>query len=200
MSVIVIRHGKVDMRWPCWCNAEEFDDACRRYEEADILPIPAEEKGAVIKKKEIVAEKKGAAIGKIYVSTQSRSLKTAKALFGEREYIQMSSLCEVPLRSFAELRIRLPLWLWNAAGRLQWCFGSRRQAESRGDTVERAKAAVRQIIKEEDCIVVSHGFFMRTFLEQLKKAGYVLEGDCAFGFDNLHMVRAEKRQSEKGCR
>lgn len=200
MSITVIRHGKVDMCWPRWCNAEEFDNACRRYEEADILPISAEEKEAVIKKNEIVTEKKEAVIGKIYVSTQRRSLKTAKALFGEWEYIQMSCLCEVPLRSFAKLRICLPLWLWNMAGRLQWCFGSRRQAESRGDTVERAETAVRQIIKEEDCIIVSHGFFMRTFLKQLKKAGYVLEGDRAFGFDNLHMVRAEKQQSEDGIK
>lgn len=63
LSITVIRHGKVDMCWPRWCNAEEFDSACRRYEEADILPIHAE-------KKEIVTKK-------VYVSTQRRSLKAA---------------------------------------------------------------------------------------------------------------------------
>ncbi|MDE5932823.1 MAG: histidine phosphatase family protein [Lachnospiraceae bacterium] len=111
----------------------------------------------------------------------------------ERAYIQMSGLCEVPLRSFAKLRFRLPLWVWNVAGRLQWFLGSRRQTESRSDTVKRAKEAIRQFAEEDDCVVVTHGFFMKTFLGQMKKAGYVLEGDRALGFDNLHMVRAHRR-------
>lgn len=179
MSIIVIRHGKVDMRWPRWCNAEEFGNACRLYDEADIMPIHAETKEHVT--------------GKVYISTQGRSLKTAEALLGAREYTQMSGLCEVPLRSFARLRFRLPLWVWNVAGRLQWYFGSERQEESRSDTIRRAGAVIEQIEKEEECVVVTHGFFMKTFLGQLKKAGYALEGDRAFGFDNLHMVRAEKR-------
>lgn len=108
MGITVIRHGKVDMRWPRRCNAEEFDNACRRYEKADILQVHAEKKAA--------AAGEPAVTGKIYVSTQHRSLKTAKALFGEQEYIQMSGLCEVPLRSFAELGFRLPLWsgMWRA--------------------------------------------------------------------------------------
>ncbi len=187
MGITVIRHGKVDMRWPRRCNAEEFDNACRRYEKADILQVHAEKKAA--------AAGEPAVMGKIYVSTQHRSLKTAKALFGEQEYIQMSGLCEVPLRSFAELGFRLPLWVWNVAGRLQWDFGSRRQAESRGDTIKRAKAAVRLLAEEKDCVVVTHGFFMKIFLRELENAGYVLKGNRAFGFDNLNMVRAEKRQN-----
>ncbi|MBD5457316.1 MAG: histidine phosphatase family protein [Lachnospiraceae bacterium] len=178
MSITVIRHGKVDMRWPRWCNAEEFDKACRQYDEADIMPIHAEKKENVT--------------GKVYVSTQRRSLKTAEALFGSREYIQMSGLCEVTLRSFAGLRFRLPLWAWNVAGRLQWYFGSERQEESRSDTIRRAEAVTWQIEKEEECVVVTHGFFMKILLGRLKKAGYVLEGDRTLGFDNLHMVRAEK--------
>lgn len=183
MGITVIRHGKVDMRWPRRCDAEEFDKACVRYDKADIVPLHVEKKEHVT--------------GKVYVSTQSRSLKTAEALFGAREYIQMSGLCEVPLRSFVSLRFRLPLWVWNVAGRLQWYFGGGRQPECRSDTIKRAEAVIRQIAKEEECVVVTHGFFMKTFLGQLKKAGYVLEGDRAFGFDNLHMVRAEKRQKEK---
>ncbi|MDE7341493.1 MAG: histidine phosphatase family protein [Lachnospiraceae bacterium] len=188
MNITVIRHGKVDMRWPRWCNAEEFDNACLQYEEADILPVHAEKKAA--------AAGEPVVTGKIYVSTQHRSLKTAKALFGEQEYIQMSGLCEVPLRSFTKLGFRLPLWVWNMVGRLQWYFGSRRQTESRSDTVKRAKAAVRYLAEEKDCVVVTHGFFMKTFLRELEKAGYVLKGNRAFGFENLHMVRAEKRQNE----
>lgn len=180
MSIIVIRHGKVDMRWPRWCSAEEFDNACRQYEEADILPIPVGQKETVM--------------GKIYVSTQARSLKTAKALFGDREYIQTGSICEVPLRSFAKVSFRLPLWVFYAAGRLQWYFGCGRQEEGRAGTVRRAKEAVGRAAREEDCVVVTHGFFMKVFLRQLKKAGYALEGDRAFGFDNLYMVRAERKQ------
>jgi len=117
LSITAIRHGKVNMRWPHRCNAEEFDRVCRQYDKADIMPIHTEKKENVT--------------GKVYISTQSRS-----------------------------------------------------------DTVKRAKEVIRQIEKEEECVVVTHGFFMKTFLGQLKKAGYVLEGDRAFGFHNLQVVRA----------
>ncbi len=36
---------------------------------------------------------------------------------------------------------------------------------------------------------------MKIFLRELENAGYVLKGNRAFGFDNLNMVRAEKRQN-----
>lgn len=46
---------------------------------------------------------------------------------------------EVPLRSFMDTEKRLPLWMWNILGRVQWYIGSSRQLEKRNSTIQRAK-------------------------------------------------------------
>lgn len=179
MKIMIIRHGKVDMKWPKKCSSRDFDKACAKYDRSDLERsniTPIEEQTA-----------------KIYVSILSRSVNTAKILFPNKEYYEMSEIGEVPLKSFMDTEKRLPLWIWNVLGRVQWYIGSARQLEVRKQTIQRAIKVIDLCEKEKkDCILVTHGFFMKTLLKFLKKRGYSLFGNRKLKIKNLQMIYAEK--------
>lgn len=179
MKIIIIRHGKVNMKWPGKCSSTEFDSACAGYDLCDIEDVG----GALSEVK----------TDKVYVSKLSRSINTAKGLFPDREYHEMPELGEVPLKSYKDTTKKLPLWVWNVLGRLQWFAGSPRQLESREDTMLRANKVI-EICEQEnsDCVLVTHGFFMKALLKALKKRGYRLFGNKGIKVENLQMIWAEK--------
>lgn len=37
MKFYIIRHAKVNMRWPKKCTSDEFNQACKKYDGADIV-------------------------------------------------------------------------------------------------------------------------------------------------------------------
>ena len=82
---------------------------------------------------------------------------------------------EVPLRSSFDTKREMPLWFWNSSGRLQWFFNSKRQPEGRKQTIERARRFVELICNNnDDCAVVTHGFFMHTLIQEIPKAGFIM--------------------------
>jgi broad specificity phosphatase PhoE len=181
MKITIIRHGKVNIKWPKKCNSTIFDKACKEYDLADIESVDGFHIDIDCKK--------------IYVSNFPRSLKTAQALFPRKNYIEMDNIGEVPLRSFLDLNVQLPLWIWNVMGRLQWYLNSSRQNESRHDTTKRADKVICELEKKNvDCVLVTHGFFMNTLINRLKKQGYSVNGQKLLRFSNLQMVTAEKKE------
>lgn len=159
MNVVVIRHGKVDYKWRKWSTSEQFDTDCKDYNEAFIIPFSVE-----IPKQESE---------KIYISSLSRSRETAIQIFGKKNFITTKLIVEVPLHSSVVSKVKLPLLFWNISGRLQWLFNNQRQQERRKDTVYRAEQFIKILLQnEEDCTVVTHGFFMRTLIACLKKKGF----------------------------
>lgn len=178
MKVILIRHGKVNMRWQKRYTSEAYDQACRRYDLSSILPVHGQ-------RKDICQET-------IYVSTLPRSRQTAEQLFGEQTFTESRLLNEVPLRSFCDCKLALPLWLWNVGGRLQWLWSDRRQKEGRAATVSRARRLVSSLLhKNRDCILVTHGFYMRVLVKELKKQGFKIEKSQK-GYENLAQIIATK--------
>lgn len=181
MRIAIIRHGKVNMKWPKKCSSAEFDKACSEYDFCDIEavnPVSIENQAE-----------------KIYVSQLSRSINTARGLFPDREYCEMPELGEVPLKSFKDTDKNLPLWVWNVCGRVQWFIGNHRQLEGRADTIRRANNVI-DICEQEnvDCVLVTHGFFMKTLLKVLQKRGYKLFGNKRIKVENLQMIWAEKQE------
>ncbi len=159
MRVVVIRHGKVLHEWKKWCTSAEFDEECKQYDQA---PIDVASVDVGVNDAQCV-----------YISTLDRTLQTAKGIFGEAEFKITSTLNEVPLRSGFDTTVRMPLWFWNVLGRLQWLAGSKRQPENRKKTANRADQFVNIIINyNEDCAIVTHGFFMHTLIRKMKKAGF----------------------------
>ena len=158
MTVTIIRHGKVIHTWKKSCTSAEFDQECSLYNSAPI---------------EKMAPYSGNAVQKIYISTMDRAYQTAKELFGDREFIRCELIGEVPLGSSRDTNKKLPLWYWNVTGRLQWLIGSKRQQESREQTMDRAERFAQQIIESnEDCAIVTHGFFMHTLIGVMKRYGF----------------------------
>ena len=159
MKVVIMRHGKVHHNWKRWCTSAEYDEQCRQYDEA-----PLEEKFMVMQ---------GNSANPVYISTLKRSEETAKQLFGNVNFVRSKFIHEVPLKSAFDTGIKLPLWFWNIAGRVQWYFGSKRQDETRVDTSKRAEHFVRELIdKNQECAVVTHKFFMLSLIPMLEKLGF----------------------------
>ncbi|WP_417448594.1 histidine phosphatase family protein [Hominibacterium faecale] len=64
------------------------------------------------------------------------------------------------------------------------------QKESRKETLDRAEKFVEMIVeKEEDCVIVTHGFFMHTLIDCMKKQDFQIShtrsgysnGECVIG-------------------
>ena len=158
MEVTIIRHGKVKHTWKKYCSSEEFDEECRIY---DIAPIEEMAKAAICD------------ASKIYISTLDRSYQTAKKMYGEGAFFRTKLINEVPLKSAFDTKLKLPTWFWNISGRLQWLINSSRQPESRSQTVERTERFTRGVVeRNEDCVLVTHGFFMHTLISVMKQRGF----------------------------
>ncbi|WP_051209460.1 histidine phosphatase family protein [Butyrivibrio sp. WCD3002] len=110
---------------------------------------------------------------RVYVSELDRSLETARLIFGDRDFYRTGLINEVPLRSAFNTKRRLPTLFWYMFGRLQWFWNSKRQPETRRETLRRASEFVRVISEfDEDIAIVTHGFFMHTLILQMKQVGY----------------------------
>ena len=106
----------------------------------------------------------------------------------------MPEIGEVPLKSFIDTEKRFPLWIWNILGRVQWYIGSSRQIEKRNSTIQRANKVIDLCESQnEDCILVTHGFFMKTLIKVLKNRRYHLLGNNQFVIKNLQLICAEKK-------
>ena len=180
MKVAIIRHGEVDYRWSRRCTSAEFDKECSEYDKAPI--------------KDTSYKTPPVECRKVYISTLPRSLETALKIFGDRNFIATELISEVPLRSGFDTEKKLPLWFWNITGRMQWVFNVSRQAESRRRTKNRARKFVKMLCRaDEDCAVVTHGFYMHTLLGEMKKAGFRTDRTHAV-YKNGECVIAEKKK------
>lgn len=178
MRVIVIRHGKVDFQWKKWSTSEQFNKDCQMYDESPIFPLLSD----VIR---INYED-------IYISNLQRSRDTAKQLFGERDFIPTKLLDEVPLCAGVISNKKLPLIFWNISARLQWFFNIHSQKECREETVYRAEQFIEMIAeKKNDCIIITHGFFMHTLLSQMKKHAFKIS-HTRLSYSNGEFVIAER--------
>ena len=178
MKVVVIRHAEVDFCWNRRCTSAGFDADCSGYDSAPI--------------KEIKYEIPLFGYQRIYISELSRSRSTAEVLFPEHDYAESCLINEVPLRSGFDTGKKMPLWFWNTLGRLQWFTNNKRQAEGRDQTRERARQFITMIASENmDCAVVTHGFFMHTLLQEMKKAGFRINKSSA-AYKNGECVVAVK--------
>ncbi len=165
MEVTIIRHGKVNHIWKKKCSSDEFDEECRLY---DIAPIEEMSNVAIDD------------ASKIYISTLDRSFQTAKKMYGHRDFYRTELINEVPMKSAFDTRLKIPTWFWRFSGRMQWIFYSKRQPESRRETVRRAERFTQDIIeRDEDCVLITHGFFMHTLISVMKKRDFKVRNESA---------------------
>jgi broad specificity phosphatase PhoE len=178
VQAVIIRHGKVDFQWRKYSTSEQFNKDCKMYDEAPSF-------SSLLDDFRIDYQD-------IYISSLQRSMETANQLFGEKDFISTKLIDEVPLCASIASNIKLPLIFWNVSGRLQWLFNICSQKESRKETVYRAEQLIGMIVeKENDCIIVTHGFFMHTLLSQMKKQGFHIS-HSRLSYSNCECVIAER--------
>ncbi len=176
MKVVLIRHGKVNFRWNTWYTSDQFDEACMQYDKAPIMKLSYSIPDAKY--------------SSYYISALSRTGETAQSIFGEQDYISTDLINEVPLSASFNTEAKLPLLFWNITGRIQWYFNNDRQKEGRLQTKKRAKQFVHMLVdKNEDCVIVTHGFFMHTLVSELKNAHFSID-NRSLKYDNGECVIA----------
>ena len=180
MRLTIIRHEQVDMLWDKKYNSTTYDLACNKYDECPIVLLG---KGYFK-----IDDTKT-----VYISELSRTYETACRLFIKNDFIKTELLNEVPLKSIKDTDKMYPLWLWNFVGRLQWFLQSNRQVESKKDTIIRAKKLIKLLEEhQEDCYLITHGFYMKVFIKELKKQGFKIYNNNFFEISNLDMIVAIK--------
>ena len=159
MIAAVVRHAKVDMKWSFLQTSAGYDRECEMYDTAPVLPVTVKLPEADFKK--------------FYVSRLPRTAATARQVVGDRKLTATALINEVPERSGFDTGLKLPRFLQSGVSRAQWLFNARRQPETRIETRRRAEKFVEHLIREnEDCVVFTHGFFMITLLQVMKKQGF----------------------------
>lgn len=160
MTIGLLRHFLVDYKQSQKIyNATEFLKAMERYENSPIIK----------KKIDIDSD-----IWDVcYSSTIPRAIETARSVY-KNEIVLSDKIIEVPVAPFTFRNIKLPSFIWHLGGRIAWHKNHHSQPEKRIETLERINSFIEELSKHsyKNVLVVTHGFFMRVFVEHLIKLGY----------------------------
>lgn len=184
MKIILVRHGKVDMNWEKKYTAKEFDAAWAEYETRPIFPI-----------EEHYEIPEGAMV---FTTPLQRTQDTARQFLGVEDFTVIDSglANEVPLKaySYKKEHRRHRRHLMNVIGRLQWYLPRSIQDEQRRESYERAMKLIDFLESQPTnaCVVVMHGFMIRTVGRALSDRGYKVKNKRNFAVPNLCVVEASK--------
>ena len=184
MKLILVRHAKVNCPMPRICDAKGFDNARADYDVSPVFPVEKRLDPARYSEKRF----------RFYVSTLPRTHETLRGRFGDVSFTETPLLTEVTNRSFAPLPVKLPYFIWQSLGRVEWFLNVPRQPEGRSATAARAEELVSMLEKKgEDCVLVSHEFYLYTLTRILRRHGFKTRRQGRFRIRNLEMIHAEKR-------
>ena len=157
MKILIIRHFKVNYKWKAFCNSTEAEKAIIEYDHASIMD------GGLRISSEY----------RVFSSTLPRAIETAQLMFGRNPDFMSDALNEVLVKPFITTRIKIPTFIWNIVGRIQWRFGSRRQPETYHESTTRITRFIDSLLcGNEDFIIVSHGWTIRLIIKHLHKKGF----------------------------
>jgi broad specificity phosphatase PhoE len=158
MIVTLMRHYKVNYSWKASYTPEEYRNAMREYDTADILD-----------QSEVFTED----YQQIIISALPRTRATLKYLKGDAKYISTALLDEVSMEPFSDIPKQYSLMRLNVMARVQWMLNSTRQVETRKASIERARTFIRDYLNtNENCLIIGHGFFLRILSREMLKYGF----------------------------
>jgi broad specificity phosphatase PhoE len=178
-AVILARHGEPAISRKVRLSARQYRDFWAQYEVLGILP--GQSPPAVL-------QQCVAAAGVVISSTRLRSIESAQALVGAREFAREAMLVEAPLPppSFPGF-IRLSPRTWGFLARFWWWFfnhhegaETRRQAEARAD--QAAAMLAREAQTGHDVVVLAHGFFNFMIGRSLRRMGWRMTASQGFKY------------------
>ena len=159
MKLGLVRHFKVLTNEKTLLSSQEFAEAMKKY---DILPV--RENGLIINSDEWEI---------CYCSTLPRAIQTAETIYNGKT-LKTDLLVEVPISPFTKKNIKLPSFIWHIGARIAWYKSHESQIENVNGTKERINKFY-EIIKNsgyKNILIVSHGYFLRMFYEEMKKIGF----------------------------
>jgi broad specificity phosphatase PhoE len=187
-AVILARHGKPALSRKTLLSADDYKAWWASYETGSLRPdqiVPPSLQAISLE------------AGAVVASTRPRSIETAKAVMGEREFVSDAIFIEAPLPP-PRLPgwIRLPPIVWGFISRATWWFldlhlgeESRREAEARAENA--ASRLIGMASEGRDVLVLAHGFFNTMIAQVLRRRGWRCTVDEGYRYWSAR--RFEKR-------
>lgn len=170
-AIILARHGEPALSRKVRLTAAEYREFWANYEILGILPgqTPPQQLMRFVQD-----------CGALVSSTRQRSIESAQALAGERQFHKDDLFVEAPLPppNFPNW-IRLTPSMWGFWARLWWWFFDHHEGqETRSEAEQRADRAAAMLIGlaagGENVVVLAHGFFNFMVGRSLRKLGWKL--------------------------
>ncbi len=168
---VISPHGKKNL------NSEEFNERMSGY---DIYPVKPNEVNIDSNEWDVC-----------YASTLSRAQITAKTIY-DGAIISTPLIVEVPLSAFIRTHTKLHYMIWQIVGRIAWLFSFKSQEEVKPKTLSRINEFINLIESsgQKNILIVSHGFFMKVFVNELRKQGF--KGELDFSPKNGILYRFKR--------
>jgi broad specificity phosphatase PhoE len=186
--IILARHGKPALSRRVMLSSDTYRIWWTRYEAGGLR------RGQVAPEAVKVAARDA---GAVVASTRRRSIESAKAACGDREFISDPLFVEAPLPPPpAPGWIRLPPVVWGFICRTTWWFlDLHRGEESRREAEARAVAAAARLVDltsgGTDVLLLAHGFFNAMIARVLRRQGWRCTEDGGYAYWSIR--RFEKR-------
>jgi len=159
MKIGFVRHYKVDYKAKKMMNSNDFEEYVTKYDNASVI--------------ENKIDLRNSQWNKCYCSDLTRAIITAKSIYDKKLEIT-DLLREVKMYPVKNTKLMLPSFLWSISSRIAWKLNHVSQLETSDHTRKRAKEFLNKLdLKgDENILIVSHGFFLITLINELKLLGF----------------------------
>ena len=116
---------------------------------------------------------------------------TAKSIY-DKELEITDLLREVKMYPVKNNKLKIPSFLWSISSRIAWKLNHASQLETETDTKKRTKEFISKLDlnSDENILIVSHGFFLITLVNELKSLGF--KGKVPRKMKNGHLYVLQK--------
>lgn len=177
MKIGIVRHFKVDYKLKRMMNSSDFEDYVKSYDNSPVV--------------ENKIHLKDIQWNKCYCSDLKRAIITAKSIYDKTLEIT-DLLREVKMCPIKKSELKIPTFLWSISSRIAWKLDHVSQLETATYTRKRAKDFLSKLDlnTNENILIVSHGFFLITLINELKLLGF--KGDIPKRMKNGYLYILEK--------
>lgn len=178
MRIGLVRHFKVDYKAKGMMSSRDFEEYVTNYDNSSVIENKIDLDCNII-------------WDKCYCSNLKRAVITAKSIY-DKELEITDLLREVKMYPVKNNKLKIPSFLWSISSRIAWKLNHASQLETETDTKKRAKEFISKLDlnSDENILIVSHGFFLITLVNELKSLGF--KGKVPRKMKNGHLYVLQK--------
>ena len=178
MKIGIVRHFKVDYKAKRMMNSSDFEEYITNYDNSQVIENKIDLDCNII-------------WDKCYCSDLKRAIITAKSIY-DKELEITDLLREVQMYPVKKSQLKIPSFLWSISSRIAWKLNHVSQLETETHTRKRAKEFLSNLDlnSDENILIVSHGFFLITLINELKSLGF--KGSIPRKIKNGHLYVLQK--------